>query len=124
MQKPGSPDLTLWYRVLLPQAPAAGGEDVDAIIDDMALEDNIDYVVKQQMNPPPAVPDTLQIAIAYGMHLARLNGMDGPGPLNAHAQLELIQQGVASFTSMTEQERFLFWQYATCPAPQHYNHRG
>jgi hypothetical protein len=51
-----------------------------------------------------AGPSRMQLAIAYGMHLARFQN-------NCEPPLEFVQAGVESLNSMTEQERQLFWQY-------------
>lgn len=59
-------------------------------------------------------PETLQVAIAYGMHIARLYRMDVQEN-DPESQLQLVQSGVESFISMNVRERQMFWNYATNP---------
>lgn len=71
------------------------------------------YPGSQRYSAPPSCgQDTLQVAIAYGMHIARLNQMDaqGNGP---EAQRRLVQKGVEGFSSMNVEERQMFWNYIT-----------
>ena len=73
------------------------------------------------MAPPHTMsmeqPKTVEIAIAYGMHMARLDQMEGNSPSSStsssKSQKEVVQHGVEQFNSMTENERHMFWEYAT-----------
>ena len=82
------------------------------------------YHKSQEIQPPTYVhvlpsmppPNTMQLAMAYGMHLARLN------PQHDASTTALVQKGAESFQSMSNQERQYMWQYMTV-TPYH-NLRG
>lgn len=68
------------------------------------------YIGAWQYAPPPS-PETMQVAIAYGIHIARLNQMNANYP--PESPLVLVQQGVAGFNAMNVEERRMFWNYST-----------
>lgn len=65
-----------------------------------------------------AVPTELQLAIAYGVHLARLEQASTAVRKNSKTEqpeaatpMELIEDGVDTLTTMSEKERKMFWNY-------------
>ena len=72
------------------------------------------YIARSQMSSSHAprmarngnAPDTLKLAIAYGMHLARLVPED-----SQQTTWEMVQSGFTSLNSMSDEERRMFWSY-------------
>jgi hypothetical protein len=65
------------------------------------------FLPETALSAPP--PSTLHVAVAYGIHLARLDQATGGG----RSQIDLIEHGVEALHSMNEQERNMFWGYIT-----------
>lgn len=64
-------------------------------------------------------PGIVDIAIAYGMHMVRLdqmeNGSTSKSPGSSKSRKEVVQEGAEKFHSMTNAERQMFWEYSTSP---------
>ena len=68
----------------------------------------------QQMSgyPPvtdPTVPSMLELAVAYGLHMARTAGATE----NGEEMAKLVRRGAESLNTMNDSERCLFWDFMT-----------
>ena len=64
-------------------------------------------------------PGLVEIAIAYGMHMARLDQMEKEATSKTStsnkSRKEAVEEGAAQFHSMTNTERQVFWEFSTSP---------
>ena len=65
------------------------------------------HLFARQMTADPSVPTMLELAIAYGLHMARTT--DG----SEDRVEQLVRHGAESLKSMSDAERCMFWDYMT-----------
>lgn len=57
----------------------------------------------------PTLPSMLELAVAYGLHMARTAGATE----NGEEMAKVVRRGAASLNSMNNSERCLFWDFMT-----------